>query len=428
MSATGHDEPQLHMGIPLPNGKLAMWLFLVTEIMFFTAMLGTYMILRNGQPTASNPWPSPDDVHLAEWIGAGNTFVLILSSFFVVLAHHFLHIGHVKKAVKYIAFTLGLGLLFLGVKAYEYKAKFDHHILPGQIFERLDGPKGYKYVAHVKTQVEDILIDHLFSQEDAAAPLAEAAKAKSSLTGVLATLSNLENTKSALDREEAALPKKKEDDKEDPRRTKIAERRAELSKKMQEPSAKKQENEAALKSSLEGVLKKLNLEGVLASKERAEIVAKKAQSRPHHKLDEKVLAACQTLLKKIGEGISPRSVNEHVMGTKPMKAKHAKYVDLPEESRSEGAEVIEGLLELDHHLPVARSIPWGNMWASFYFAMTGFHALHVAAGLVVFAWMLILARRGKFGRAEAGLVENTGLYWHFVDIVWIFLFPLLYLV
>src|SRR5436189_6324790 len=76
-----------HMGLPLPHGKLAMWLFLVTEIMFFTGLIGTYLILRNGTPTAANPWPQPHDVHLAEWMGAVNTFVLICSSLTVVLAH-----------------------------------------------------------------------------------------------------------------------------------------------------------------------------------------------------------------------------------------------------------------------------------------------------------------------------------------------------
>src|SRR5262249_17912296 len=73
-------------------------------------------------------------------------------------------------------------------------------------------------------------------------------------------------------------------------------------------------------------------------------------------------------------------------------------------------------------------IPYGNTWASFYFAMTGFHALHVLGGLVVFAIMLLMALVGKFGPQHEGFVELTGLYWHFVDIVWIFLFPLLYLV
>jgi cytochrome c oxidase subunit 3 len=68
-------------------------------------------------------------------------------------------------------------------------------------------------------------------------------------------------------------------------------------------------------------------------------------------------------------------------------------------------------------------IPGGPMWASTYFLLTGFHALHVLVGLIVFALMLFIT----LDRTQAALVENIGLYWHFVDLVWIFLFPLLYL-
>src|SRR5436853_2059564 len=103
MSAVHNEETQLmHMGLPLPNGKLAMWLFLVTEIMFFTGLIGTYLIIRNGAPSESFPWPAPHDVHLVEWIGAFNTFVLICSSLTVVLAHWNLHTGNVKKATQMI--------------------------------------------------------------------------------------------------------------------------------------------------------------------------------------------------------------------------------------------------------------------------------------------------------------------------------------
>ena len=63
------------------------------------------------------------------------------------------------------------------------------------------------------------------------------------------------------------------------------------------------------------------------------------------------------------------------------------------------------------------------MWASTYFLLTGFHALHVIVGLIVFA---ILCTK-VLGRTKAAAIENIGLYWHFVDLVWIFLFPLLYL-
>ncbi len=72
-------------------------------------------------------------------------------------------------------------------------------------------------------------------------------------------------------------------------------------------------------------------------------------------------------------------------------------------------------------LPIV--IPGGNMWASTYFLMTGFHAVHVLVGLIFFAIMLTW----NLNAAAAGGIENIGLYWHFVDLVWIFLFPLLYL-
>jgi cytochrome c oxidase subunit 3 len=68
-----------------------------------------------------------------------------------------------------------------------------------------------------------------------------------------------------------------------------------------------------------------------------------------------------------------------------------------------------------------------EIFYSLYFAMTGMHALHMVIGFVVLAVIALRAARGAYAR-NANAVEMTGLYWHFVDIVWIFLFPLLYLV
>jgi cytochrome c oxidase subunit 3 len=62
-----------------------------------------------------------------------------------------------------------------------------------------------------------------------------------------------------------------------------------------------------------------------------------------------------------------------------------------------------------------------------YFVMTGLHALHMIIGLGIMAWLLFRAWRGDFSIDYYAPVEISGLYWHFVDIVWIFLFPLLYL-
>jgi cytochrome c oxidase subunit III len=64
----------------------------------------------------------------------------------------------------------------------------------------------------------------------------------------------------------------------------------------------------------------------------------------------------------------------------------------------------------------------------FYFFMTGFHAVHMLVGLGIMTTILLMARKGTFGPSYYTPVEVSGLYWHFVDIVWIFLFPLLYLI
>jgi cytochrome c oxidase subunit 3 len=299
------DEPQAaHMGLPLPNGKLAIWLFLVTEIMFFTALIGVYMLLRNGTPDKAHPWPTPHQVHLVEWIGAVNTFVLILSSLTVVLAHWAISRGNVTHATLYVAATLALGLVFLLIKAYEYNSKYQHLILPGYVGERLDNDAlGERYKQRVAGQLDEAL------------------------------------------KHAEALP-------------------SDLRQKCEKLSAEMKEGAPDPK-------------------------LKDASGKP---LSQPPLTAVQ-----VGTRVN----------------------ELLEEAEKENA-----------HLRLSPKIEFGNLWASCYFAMTGFHALHVFGGLVIFAIILIMAAVGRLTATpkHALMLELTGLYWHFVDIVWIFLFPLLYLV
>ena len=63
-----------------------------------------------------------------------------------------------------------------------------------------------------------------------------------------------------------------------------------------------------------------------------------------------------------------------------------------------------------------------------YFAMTGMHALHMIIGIAILGFMIFRAQAGAYTTGNISFVENFGLYWHFVDIIWIFLFPLLYLI
>jgi cytochrome c oxidase subunit 3 len=69
-----------------------------------------------------------------------------------------------------------------------------------------------------------------------------------------------------------------------------------------------------------------------------------------------------------------------------------------------------------------------QIFFSLYFAMTGLHAAHMVIGIGILAVLTSMAWRGKFSAVYYAPVEISGLYWHFVDIVWIFLFPLLYLI
>jgi len=69
-----------------------------------------------------------------------------------------------------------------------------------------------------------------------------------------------------------------------------------------------------------------------------------------------------------------------------------------------------------------------HVFFSIYFAMTGLHGLHVIIGMIVIGWVMIRTIKGHFSPEYYTPVELSGLYWHLVDLIWIYLFPLLYLI
>ncbi len=101
-----------------------------------------------------------------------------------------------------------------------------------------------------------------------------------------------------------------------------------------------------------------------------------------------------------------------------------------------GVKVVEYSDKFSHHLVPGEHFQFhdaalkngAEIYFSLYFAMTGLHALHMIIGGVVLVPIIIQAMRGAYTPAWYTPVELFGLYWHFVDIVWIFLFPLLYLI
>ena len=309
----GHHGPvlQYQPGLPLTRGKLIMWLFLSTEIMFFAALLGSYVVLRFG----SAVWPKPHHVHLSEPIGAFNTFVLICSSVTIVLSLEAARANKARLAKFWMLLTLLLGTLFLGVKGYEYQAKFAHGIYPaaprGRIYEKPD----LYYGSAVRARLgEPAIIDKLKELDDLPADQLTAEQA--------------------------------------------------------------------------------------GARTRLQQVRKMVTSPEQQAFDLAVVADQVMPLPTENSG------GDHGGAHGGGQSGHT-----------------SGLNDIFPWLKLPAVIPGGNMWASTYFLLTGFHAIHVIVGLIVFSTLLLY----KLDRKDAGKIENAGLYWHFVDLVWIFLFPLLYL-
>jgi cytochrome c oxidase subunit 3 len=88
----------------------------------------------------------------------------------------------------------------------------------------------------------------------------------------------------------------------------------------------------------------------------------------------------------------------------------------------------EGLLPGRFYHHAGDQAPGQFMFFSFYFMMTGLHGIHILAGMAAIGWVLRRAARGDFSAAYYTPVDLVGLYWHLVDLIWIYLFPLLYLI
>lgn len=307
------------MGLPLPNSKLGMWLFLGTEIMFFTAFIGTYIVLYFGSPG----WPTDTEVtHINVRAGGINTFVLILSSYFVVVAHECMSLRQFQKAWKYMAMVLALGFVFLGIKGVEYYGKFSHDILPGHIAET-----EMQAVRMLSGDVQALLDDEL----NVLVPGDEPLHVKQS----------------------------------------------QLTQQVNAGEATGPEVQAYM-----GLYNAFN-----------------AADDPNTPGNESGL----------------RSL---------VSANKITYDGAEEWLKKHGADEQYG--SLLHHVHLKHPIPYGNLFASTYFLMTGFHAIHVIVGMIL--WIVVIKEGPKLSGRWTDWVENSGLYWHFVDLVWIFLFPLIYIV
>lgn len=110
--------------------NLGMWVFLVTEVMFFGGLFAGYTVYRFLYPDAF----AAGSARLDEVLGAVNTAVLLTSSLMMALSVHAAQSGRNALAVRFLLGTMALGVAFLGIKAHEYAEKFRHHEVPGRHF------------------------------------------------------------------------------------------------------------------------------------------------------------------------------------------------------------------------------------------------------------------------------------------------------
>jgi len=118
-------------GIDAYNTKLGMWVFLASEVMFFTALIGTYIVLRFGAP---GPWPAPGVV-LSIPITAFNTFLLICSSVSMVKAFASAADGDIGKLKFWMLLTIIGGAMFVGIQGFEYHHLIERGLLPSGVRE-----------------------------------------------------------------------------------------------------------------------------------------------------------------------------------------------------------------------------------------------------------------------------------------------------
>ena len=405
------------------NAKIGIWLFLASEVMLFGGLFSSYVFLRIG---ADYPWP----VHeLGVLPGFINTFVLILSSVTVVFAWAFLKMRQYGKYKICMGLTLLCALLFLGIKTYEYYGKFTHWAVRLPDGSVLDGH-------HPKQKIDfhEVTAINVDLRKSEAKFLERAGAVNGSFKLPDGTV--VEGYKAAL---------KKLRDSADQGNVRLVVEGAPLkfsAERRHVASYLGKELTFRDGTRLEGVLHNdslvlevsgFDLRQVKGLQENVDagdsamiwkyLGEENRQIFLHHKSEvltkfeeskNKGLAsddADRRLPQTYGEIMRKAYKGDH-LGSDP-HAHHHQVVTVP-------ASEATYFSNYSPHLKTSYAI---------YFLMSGLHGLHVVGGLLVLGHFFFFGRRlyDKNPEHLANRVEVGGLFWHFVDLVWIFLFPVFYL-
>ncbi|MAP08532.1 MAG: cytochrome oxidase subunit III [Rhodopirellula sp.] len=412
-----HDHPSWlahHFDSPeqqFDSGKLGIWLFLVTEILFFSGMFCAYAIFRMLRPEVFEGCSQ----FLNTKLGAINTGVLLFSSLTMAWAVRCSQTEEHKKLVALIATTLSCAMVFLGVKSIEYSHKWGMGLLP---------PGSYFYSAANEHPTAQQLVEiHGFSESMAyfltnslyfiCAPFALVA------VGVLVWLIVAKVSGNAF---QYACAK--------PLLVVALSFFGGVGLGMILESGGEHHDGEHVAAA--------HIDGDHADAEHADhahegddhgdddhshTVAADHSEEAADEVDatmvESPLGDDYAAVKLLAENETNTGLKDLVAAEQTQQSIATGKVLTDPSASDMGISTVEGNVNTPRQAGVFFGI---------YYCMTGVHAIHILAGIGVLVWLLIRAVRQDFNRQYFGPVDYVGLYWHLVDLIWIYLFPLLYLI
>lgn len=367
-------------------GKLGMWFFLVQEILFFSGLFVAYIVYRSFHPEIYAYAHSYLDVTM----GAINTAVLLVSSLTAAWAVRAAQLNQQRLLVGLLLATIACAFGFLVIKYFEYSHKFHEGLVYGAKFDPCITASGKPLVnkankcpGHKSTVIYD------FAAAKAATGCIEGDLDKDKVApGIQASCGVTERI--VTFRKNGGATEKVE---ESSRKIASCEETKDVA-----PCWQVSANPAVCPRGADG----LPQHAILV--EYGDHLARGAKVQ--------IEAACSKA------SADPAPADPY--GAAAPVASGA----IKTEAHAAGAVAHGGHNAFKDGPPPAKT----NMFFSIYFAMTGLHGIHVIAGIVVFLWLLLRAMLGHFGPTYFGPIDYAALYWHLVDLIWIFLFPLMYLI
>ena len=467
------------------NAKVGIWLFLASEVMLFGGLFSGYLFLRlgaGGEPDYF--WPKEI---LSVPFGFLNTLILILSSVFVVVAWLELKLRNFKRFQRWMYVVVACAFIFLINKGFEYKSKFIHYgikLTDNSIVEgyKLDDTIIYENIKDVTIDVARFNGQFLekiygnrpkfFRTDSAGKPQGEAFE----LSVAKVQEIEIEENKKLRDQHEASNIEKIQNDDE----AKIIRwlpamgikqislvSDSEFSIKIKRKKLRKSFIDSVKfkdQTALKGNISKLTPGVSISLVDRIDLRATDSENPEKTSLVWNHLGNQSPYLTNKGNsnqsdaGVYQKSAYEGDAHDPIKEAEKAKKIFLDsrqaviDEAKSidkaEFDEVLNRYVKewedeegVKHKSYAPILVPWDQIklysnftpkWNTFYaiyFTLTGLHGLHVFLGAIVLLWFAVFGKKiyDKDPEHLANRVEVGGLFWHFVDLVWIFLFPILYL-